>query len=392
MSSESAQNIQKTFQSNSLKPSPYLFVSAPAQSGYTQGRTIVVGDIHGCMDEFNRLLAETDYISNQDLLISVGDFMDRGPDSWEAARFFRSTPGAYAVCGNHERRIAGTVRRTSEPAWTQKQTLQQMPKNEHRDWADWLASLPAVIETDEIIVTHARLDPEKLIDSQDLYHTAGVGGPAARIILDDQGVPDWYWKWEEQSCLKKPVCIGHLQYGSVELVKGKLYAIDTGAASGGKLTALILPEKEIVSVASRKNYFFAAREAWKESQWKPVEEMPLKKVCAMQDPDDTIAESFTKYIEGHQIERRLKKLHEQSVPAFGAIPPPGPERRTFYKELRAELPKPVIQLAEYLLRTESADLKSVIRYYKNSTLSSLNHMVSELERITAARITDPQDH
>jgi len=41
------------------------------------------------------------------------DFLDRGPASWEVALFSAITANAHSVLGNHERRVAGTIRGTS---------------------------------------------------------------------------------------------------------------------------------------------------------------------------------------------------------------------------------------------------------------------------------------
>lgn len=78
----------------------------------TYRRTIVVGDIHGCWDEFRRLMTLAGF-GEGDALVTVGDFLDRGPGSWEIARFLRETTNAFSVIGNHERRVAGVIRGTS---------------------------------------------------------------------------------------------------------------------------------------------------------------------------------------------------------------------------------------------------------------------------------------
>ena len=80
-------------------------------------RTIVVGDIHGCYVEFQELCHLVSF-GARDALVTVGDFLDRGPDSWKVAAFFRDLPNAFSVLGNHERRVAGTIRGTSKPAWS----------------------------------------------------------------------------------------------------------------------------------------------------------------------------------------------------------------------------------------------------------------------------------
>ena len=65
------------------------------------GRDFVVGDIHGC---FTRLQANLDAIGfdpARDRLFSVGDLVDRGPESALALEWL-AKPWFHAVRGNHE--------------------------------------------------------------------------------------------------------------------------------------------------------------------------------------------------------------------------------------------------------------------------------------------------
>lgn len=67
----------------------------------TAGRDFIVGDIHGC---FTRLQAHLDLIgfdASVDRLFSVGDLVDRGPES-ELALDWLAKPWFHAVRGNHE--------------------------------------------------------------------------------------------------------------------------------------------------------------------------------------------------------------------------------------------------------------------------------------------------
>jgi hypothetical protein len=137
-------------------------------------RRTIVGDIHGCWTELDVLLRKAEWGKN-DLLISVGDFLDRGLSSWRVASFFRDHANAHSVLGNHERRVSGTIRGTSLPAWTQRLTVAQVPQADLPGWADYIGSLPAVIETEHAIVTHARLDTGRPLTDQEPYYTAGVG-------------------------------------------------------------------------------------------------------------------------------------------------------------------------------------------------------------------------
>lgn len=64
-------------------------------------RHLVVGDIHGRYETFRRLLDAVNYDPAKDIIYSVGDLIDRGPDSYEVLEFFQGER-RYAVKGNHE--------------------------------------------------------------------------------------------------------------------------------------------------------------------------------------------------------------------------------------------------------------------------------------------------
>ena len=73
----------------------------------TQGCDWVVGDIHGCVGALFEKLDEVGFNFDVDRLLSVGDLIDRGPQSYDALHLLYLTPGLdrqwfYAVRGNHE--------------------------------------------------------------------------------------------------------------------------------------------------------------------------------------------------------------------------------------------------------------------------------------------------
>lgn len=47
-------------------------------------RVVVVGDIHGCLDELHDLLHKVDFQQHRDLLLFTGDLGNRGPYSVQA--------------------------------------------------------------------------------------------------------------------------------------------------------------------------------------------------------------------------------------------------------------------------------------------------------------------
>ncbi len=354
------------------------------------GRTIVVGDIHGCFDEFQALLGDIDFCPT-DQLVTVGDFMDRGPGSWELAEFFRNTPNAWSCLGNHERRVAGTVRGTSVPAWSQRLTLSQTHRENAEDFAAYLESLPAVIETPHAVITHARLDPTQPLADQDPYCTAAVGGPSVQIDTDEHGVPLWF----RRTHIDKPVCIGHVGYCRVELVPGRLYALDTGACKGGTLTAVTFPGGSLAEVNVTTDYHAKALLQWRLESC--VHEgdrrgWPLKH-CAtvLATPSEDQPEIATAQ---ERIQARLEEIVSPKNTArwaaaidnrFGPLPPPGPERGAFFEAMNRCLPNAGSRtLAKELIYGRPITAELLIRSFPTAQLHQLE---AEIELALTAKAT-----
>ncbi len=66
-----------------------------------RGRDFVVGDLHGCRVLLDRLLREVDFHPDRDRLFSVGDLIDRGPESMRCLDLL-DEPWCHGVLGNHE--------------------------------------------------------------------------------------------------------------------------------------------------------------------------------------------------------------------------------------------------------------------------------------------------
>jgi len=64
-------------------------------------RHLIVGDIHGRYEIFQRLLEKANYDPTKDVVYTVGDMIDRGPDSYKVLDFFQGGR-RYAIKGNHE--------------------------------------------------------------------------------------------------------------------------------------------------------------------------------------------------------------------------------------------------------------------------------------------------
>src|SRR6185436_5882892 len=101
------------------------------------GRTLIVGDVHGCAAELGSLL-ESLAPGADDQVLFVGDLVARGPDSRGVLALYRAVRGR-SVLGNHEARLARALGhkrpRLAPPDYA---LLHQLSE------ADWelLASLP----------------------------------------------------------------------------------------------------------------------------------------------------------------------------------------------------------------------------------------------------------
>ncbi|WP_404418226.1 metallophosphoesterase [Marinospirillum sp.] len=74
----------------------------------TQGRDFLIGDLHGYHQVLMQALDEVVFDFGTDRLISVGDLIDRGPDS-EACLKLLEEPWFFGVQGNHERFLLCSV-------------------------------------------------------------------------------------------------------------------------------------------------------------------------------------------------------------------------------------------------------------------------------------------
>lgn len=67
----------------------------------TAGRDFAVGDIHGCFSALQQALDAIGFSESTDRLFSVGDLVDRGPES-EQVLTWLDKPWFHAICGNHD--------------------------------------------------------------------------------------------------------------------------------------------------------------------------------------------------------------------------------------------------------------------------------------------------
>lgn len=239
----------------------------------------IIGDIHGCFDEFIQLLGQLGYELNEDgyyihpegrRFVSVGDIMSRGPKSIETMEFFErhiSRDLAYMTDSNHGWKIArwldgrdvslhhgDELVEAEFIAYKQAYGTEQTNALKTR-LAKCLLAAPAhyVLVKNGIqtaIVTHAGI--------RDHY----IGKQSARIAdfcrysdvqgQDATGKPirnDWFTEHQTSQL----IIWGH-DPKIRPFKQNNTLNIDQGVVFGGQLTAFRYPEKTIQSVDACQNY------------------------------------------------------------------------------------------------------------------------------------------
>jgi bis(5'-nucleosyl)-tetraphosphatase (symmetrical) len=235
-------------------------------------RRVFIGDLQGCADELEDLLAEIGYDPARHELWFVGDLVNRGPAS---ARVLRRAIELEAGCvlGNHDLHLLEVAagRRTLRPRDTLTDVL-EAPDRE--SLLDWLRRRPLVHVWDDLIVVHAALSPawsdprevaaplEAAIargripwDDPDLAFFVSVRHCDARGRRpDDDAAARWpYAPWDHWYRGHRRVVCGH--WSARGLVIGdRVRSIDTGCVWGGSLSAWIEAEDRVVSIPARRAY------------------------------------------------------------------------------------------------------------------------------------------
>lgn len=213
-------------------------------------RQIVIGDIHGCYDELQMLLDRVGPGAD-DEIIAVGDLINRGPAAEKVLRFFQDTPNAFTVRGNHEETHLQAARGDS-PLFNADRMTQRELGHDYAAWLDFMAAMPTRLERESAYIVHGLFEPGVSFAEQ--RDDVLMGYFTGEKYLREKIGKEWYEHYDGD----KPLIVGHHHYrrdGQPLIIEDRVYAIDTGCTHGWRLTAVILPAFDIVSVRSRKNYW-----------------------------------------------------------------------------------------------------------------------------------------
>ena len=210
------------------------------------GRTIVVGDIHGCYDELTALL-ELAALDSGDRVVAVGDLIVKGEKNCEVLDLFIRDERFSAVLGNHDRALLRYWQGEGNALKdAQEKARAELEANQPRYFA-YLQSLPLLIDLGSHLVVHAGVRPNVKLSGQtveDLTELRTLGSDRT----DREGIP-----WYEQYDGDRIILFGHWPAPAPR--RGpRAIGIDTGCVYGFQLTAYIIETGEFLSVEARRAY------------------------------------------------------------------------------------------------------------------------------------------
>lgn len=232
-------------------------------------RTFVIGDIHGCFDEFIEL-TEKIGLQNDDLLISLGDIVDRGNKSKEVYEYFVNRPKSIVLIGNHERKHQNKILSYAQ------EIVKVQFGNDYDNFLKWLDTQSYYYETDEAIIIHAFFEHDKTLSEQ--KQEVLCGSTSGDRYLEKKYPEGTFWT--EFYTGTKPIIYGHHVVGDTPKILNNTYDIDTGACHGNYLTAIELPGFIIHQVKAKADYWKAQQKEWqipvlKAKNW---DEMPFVEI------------------------------------------------------------------------------------------------------------------
>lgn len=260
--------------------------------------TYAIGDLQGCADELQALLAQVAFRAGPDRLWFVGDLVNRGPKSLEALRFVRSLgESAVVVLGNHDFHLLCLAEgfANKRPDDTLDEVL---AAPDAAQLLDWLRRRPLMHVEAGYAMVHAGLLPQwNLEQAQALAHEVEAalrgtrhieflehlygaeprawrdeltGWDRLRVIVNamarlrfcsatgemdlaakGRNAPPGYRPWFDlRPADEPPLICGHWSALGLKLGE-RLLALDSGCVWGGRLSALRLEDRRLFQVPCR---------------------------------------------------------------------------------------------------------------------------------------------
>ena len=241
---------------------------------FERGPFDLIGDVHGCADELEELLAALGYVRGEAgvfrhparrKVVFLGDLVDRGPrvpDVLRIAMGMVAARTALAVPGNHDaklvRWLSGRNVRLAHGLERSAEQLEGETPEFRERVARFLDGLPShlVLDGGRLVAAHAGMKEEMQGRSTGRVREFALYGETTGE-MDEFGLPvrlNWATSYRGSAM----VVYGHTPVREPEWLHNTIN-LDTGCVFGGRLTALRYPERELVSVPARRAYSGTAR-------------------------------------------------------------------------------------------------------------------------------------
>ena len=197
------------------------------------GKIFAIGDVHGCLSKLRNLVSKLP-ITEEDTVVFLGDYIDRGPESKGVVDFvidFEAKHNVVCLMGNHERMLLDYLSGMNRKLYLYNggiATLESYSDSIPQNHIDFFESLLPYYETEDYFFVHAGVVKNRPLGMQ-----------LEEVIL---------WVREEfinsDYDFGKVIVFGHTPFSEPLVHKNKI-GIDTGACFGGKLTCIELPNMTI---------------------------------------------------------------------------------------------------------------------------------------------------
>lgn len=210
---------------------------------------LIIGDVHGCYDELNQLLAQVsvnDTNSDRILKLFVGDLVNKGPKNKEVIEYvMKNRDNCLSVRGNHDEVVIKQYLLFESDGKSAIAEKNHWMTDLSRSQIDYLISMPYTITIPSLnaLIVHAGIVPEVELDRQSLNDMVGMrnlvidqqSGQVLSATHDDTVGVEWVSRWSGPL----HVYFGHDAKRKLQKTQFAT-GLDTGCVYGNSLTALFI--------------------------------------------------------------------------------------------------------------------------------------------------------
>jgi protein phosphatase len=289
----------------------------------------IIGDVHGCFDELERLLVELGYEQKDGFYahperrkaVFVGDLVDRGPRIVDSVRLVKAmveAGSALCVPGNHDMKLVRKLRGRDvqvthglDRSLAELDKLSEVERDEIREFLYKLVS-HYVFDDGRLVVAHAGMREEMQGRGSGKVRDFALYGETTGET-DEFGLPV-RWNWAAEYRGEAIVVYGHTPVPEPEWLN-RTINIDTGCVFGGRLTALRYPEKELVSVPAAATYTEPAKPFLPEEEAAPAALTGQQREDELLDIEDVLG----KRLVSTRLGRTITIREENAIAALEVI-------------------------------------------------------------------------